>query len=192
MGWLANKIVELLIVHEAVAEDDRDLYEYAAVCFLMTMAPLLMAVFVGGIMGELGTGVSIIFPFMALRKFSGGYHAKHMETCLFCSSGLLVICILVSTQIIYSWQLCGGMFLGAIALFHFSPIDSENRRLNDEEKKRYKYMAGIISLVVCIISVLVQLCGGERFAVCMAIGLLLTFTLQIPCILQKVIRKLSS
>lgn len=192
MGWLADRMVDWLIAQEAVAEEDRDLYGYAVECSLMTIVPLLLAILVGGIMRELSTGVILILPFMLLRKFSGGYHAKHMETCLFCSSGLLVICILIAAQITYSWQLCVGMLLGAVWLFLFSPIDSESRRLDHEEKKRYRYAAGILATAVCVISVLLKKCGAERFAVCMAMGLFLTVTLQIPCVLQRVFKKIAS
>lgn len=159
MGWLADRMVDWLIVREAVSKEDRDLYEYAVVCSLMTIVPFLLAILVGGIMRELSTGVILILPFMLLRKFSGGYHVKHMETWLFCSSGLLVICILIAAQITYSWQLCVGMLLGVVWLFLFSPVDSENRRLDHEEKKRYRYV---------------------------------TVTLQMPCVLRRVFKKIAS
>ena len=93
MGWLAGRMTEWLIIHGAVEEEDRDLYEYASICLLMTAAPLFLAILVGGVMGELRTAVLMILPFMVLRKISGGYHAKHAATCLVCSSGLLVLCI---------------------------------------------------------------------------------------------------
>ncbi len=190
MEWLAGKIVEWLIVHETVAKEDRDLYEYAVICLLMAGAPLVLAVFVGGFLGELSTALFIILPFMALRKFSGGYHAKHVETCLICSSGLLVISIMIAARIAYSWQLTMAMFTGAAWMFACSPIDSMDRKLDREEQKRYKYVVGILSFTVCVISVLSKLYGSERFAVCMAIGLFLTLILQIPCVLQKVVKKI--
>ncbi len=187
MGWLAGRMVEWLMIHEAVAEEDRELYEYAAVCVLMTVAPLFMAILVGGLMGELRTGIIMILPFIALRKFSGGYHAKHMGTCWFGSFGLLAVCTWLAARLVYSWQLCAGMFLGAMGLFLLSPIDSENRRLDEEDKRRYRHVTGGLSFIICIVSVLWKLCGDEKAAVCMAIGLLLTSVLQIPCVLHKVI-----
>ncbi len=192
MGWLADRIAGWLIVREAVAEEDRELYEYAVVCSLMTLVPLLLVMLVGGIMGELSTGIVIILPFMALRKFSGGYHAKHMVTCLVCSSGLLAVCIFIAARIAYCWQLGVCMFSGAVLLFLFSPVDSENKRLDSEEKKRYKYTAGILSLTVCLIVVLLKKCGAEKLAVCVAVGLLMTVVLQIPCVLPKVVKKIIS
>lgn len=192
MEWLANRTVEWLIVHETVAEEDRDLYEYAVMCFLMAVAPLAMAVLVGGLMGKLSSAVAIILPFMVLRKFSGGYHAKHMETCLVCSLGLLMMCTMIAAKIAYSWQLGMAMFAGTVSLFLCSPVDSKNRKLDREEQKRYKYVVGMLSFTVCVISVLSKLYGSERLAVCMAIGLLLTFTLQIPCVLQKVFKKIKN
>lgn len=44
------------------------------------------------------------------------------------------------------------MLLGAVWLFVFSPIDSENRRLDHEEKKRYRCEAGILAIAVfCVL-----------------------------------------
>lgn len=185
MGWLANKITDWLIIHGAAGEEDRDLYEYATVCLLMTAAPLFLAILVGGLMGELRTATLMILPFMAIRKFSGGYHAKHAGTCLICSVGLLALCTFIAANITFSRVLCICMFGGAALLFLLSPVDSENKRLSAEEKKRYRKTAGILVLGVCVIAVAGMWCGNERLAVCMAVGLLLTLALQIPCVLQK-------
>lgn len=190
MGWLADKITEWLIIHGAVEEGDRDLYQYASLCLLMTAAPLFLVMLVGGIMGELGTGVLIILPFMAIRKFSGGYHAKHTGTCLFCSTVLLAACILIASRMTYNVLLCVCMCAGAGLLFLFSPVDSENRRLDQEEKMRYRSLAGILSAAVCVIAVAGKLAGSEKLAVCMAVGLLLTLSLQIPCILQRTVKNI--
>ena len=190
MGWLANRITEWLIIHGATEEEDRDLYEYAALSLLMTVAPLFLAILVGGIMGELATGIFIVLPFMAIRKFSGGYHAKHAGTCLCCSCGLVAACIFFATKITYSPQLFVCMCTGAVLVFLFSPVDSENKRLDEEEKKRYKNTTGFLALAVCVIAVAGKFCGYGRFAVCMAIGLLLTLILQIPCVLQRIVIKI--
>ena len=191
MGWLAGRMTEWLIIHGAVEEEDRDLYEYASICLLMTAAPLFLAILVGGVMGELRTAVLMILPFMVLRKISDGYHAKHAATCLVCSSGLLVLCIFIAANITFSRALCISMFAGTALLFLFSPVDSENKRLNEEEKKRYRKAAGILALAVCVIAVAGKVCGNERLAVCMAVGLLLTLALQIPCVLQRGMGKLA-
>lgn len=191
MGWLANKFTDWLIIHGAAEEEDRDLYEYASLCLLMTAAPLFLAMLVGGLMGEFRTAALMILPFVVIRKFSGGYHAKHAWTCMICSVGLLAVCIFIAANITFSRVLCICMFAGAALLFLFSPVDSENKRLSEEEKKRFRKTAGILALAVCVIAVAGMWCGNERLAVCMAVGLLLTLALQIPCVLQKGAGKLA-
>lgn len=190
MGWLADRMTEWLIIHGAVEEEDRDLYEYASLCLLMTAAPLFLVMLVGAIMGEFVTGILIILPFMAIRKFSGGYHAKHTGTCLFCSIGLLAVCILVASKLTYSIPMCICMCVGAGLVFLFSPVDSENRKLDQEEKKRYRSVAGVLSVAVCVIAIVSMIIGNERLAVCMAVSLLFTLSLQVPCVLQKTIKKI--
>lgn len=44
------------------------------------VSPLILAGGVGVGLGSVKHGVALIFPFMVLRKFSGGYHAKNLHT----------------------------------------------------------------------------------------------------------------
>ena len=46
------------------------------IVFFLLVSPLILAGGVGVGLGSVKHGVALIFPFMVLRKFSGGYHAK--------------------------------------------------------------------------------------------------------------------
>ena len=76
-----NQIVSLLsrwlIKHNAIAPSDRELYEYALYSFLLSLTPLIIFLVISGVIGMFWEGMLIVFPFMVLRKFAGGFHAKH-------------------------------------------------------------------------------------------------------------------
>jgi accessory gene regulator B len=122
---------------------------------------------------------------MALRKFSGGYHTKHMWTCLLASSLLLILCTEVSLYVTYNWRLALVTCIAGASLIFFSPIDHENRRLNHKEMICYKKIVIILVIVFEIMDVLCVLCGFEVVAVCFAIGIIMSAGLQIPCVTKR-------
>lgn len=185
-----ENITEWLIRHKAISPSDRELYEYAIYSFLITILPLFIVIFIGGAIGKIWESIVIITPFMLLRKFSGGFHAKSVRTCFICSCVLLFLCIIVACNIP-----CNMVFkiitLGAAtSLCIWSPIDSENRRLTPDEKKSYKKTTCIITLFFITIFVFLLVIKVDRFAVCIAMGLVLSAGLQLPCIIKELIFKL--
>ena len=78
MKYCTGKIVEWLINHDAIESDDKELYEYALYSLWLLVTPLFLAIIVGLCFGRIKEGIVIVIPFMLLRKFSGGYHAKHL------------------------------------------------------------------------------------------------------------------
>lgn len=184
MRKLSCKLINWLIQLEAVSEEERELYEYAAYSLLITTSPLMLAVLFGSFMGHLIESIVLIVPFMMLRKFSGGYHMNNAVTCFLTSCFILIGCIILSDQLKYDLKIVIAVLLSAISLSVCSPIDSQNRRLEQEEKMRYKKTTCILTWVF-VLSVFV-LAHIEQYtlAVCVSIGIVLTSVLQLPCIFK--------
>ena len=138
MKYIAGVIVTWLIRHGEIKEEKRELYEYAVHCFALSLAPVLYAVIIGEIMNEIVTSIILIIPFTIVRKFCGGFHAKNEWTCLISSCFLVYVCVVIARSIYHSIWLDIIMLLAIAWLINFSPIDSENRRLDLEEKKTLK------------------------------------------------------
>lgn len=138
MKYCTCKIVEWLINHDAIKSEDKELYEYALYSLWLLATPLFLAIIIGGCLGGVKEGIIIVIPFMLIRKFSGGYHAKHLWICLIGSTILLSLCILMSFYLECDWKLAGITIIAGIGMGYFSPIDHENKRLNDKEKNYIK------------------------------------------------------
>ena len=178
----ARLIAKWLINHEAIRREEYDLYVYAAHSLIMTLAPLGLALLIGVVLGHTATAVTIILPFMVIRKFSGGYHAKKAWVCLISSSLILGGCICATEYITYSYGLISVMLIAAVLLMLNSPIESENRRLDAQEWCIYKKVAiGLVAFSV-LMSFICYKCGWENMAVNLAIGVILTGGLQVPCL----------
>ena len=132
-------------------------------------------------MHRLAESVIIIIPFMLMRKFSGGYHAKSMWACFISSTVLLATFIYLSTYIYYGKVSSIWMIISVLILWINSPIESENYKLEKEEKHFYKRVVIGMSMVFLIIYGILGICGYGHFGVCVSIGVDMTAILQIPC-----------
>ena len=184
MESLTKRITEWLVVNHAVEDTDRELYEYAIYSMLITISPLFLVLVIGMMMGTLWEGVFLIIPFMCVRKFSGGYHAKNFKTCFVSSCMLLILCMYMASQIEYRLWISALAVVSVISLSLWSPIDSENRRLEPDEKKKYKRKVIGISLMFMILHLLLLMLEDKTWAVSVAVGLMLSAGLQLPCIMQ--------
>ena len=138
MEKCTDTVVNWMIRCNAIKETDKELYKYALYSFFLLISPLILAGGIGFGLGRVKHGVALIFPFMVLRKFSGGYHAKKLHTCIMGSGFLLFLCIMLSMHMQCDWKLAIATVIASVSLIAFSPIDSENRRLDTDEKRTYK------------------------------------------------------
>lgn len=181
MQGITGAVAEWLIQKQAIEETERELYEYAVHSLIMLIAPLFMALGIGGLFGEFEMSIVFILPFMILRKYSGGYHAKSQWVCLILSSLLLAVCFWVAEYLVLSIVL----ILSSISLAIFSPVDSENRRLSEEEQKAFSKTGRILVVLFLLAYIILLALGKNKSALYLALGVILTAGLQLPCILQK-------
>ena len=174
-----------LVKYNAIDSEDKELYEYAIFSILFTFSPLLLSIIIGLLIGRLWECVVLIIPFLFIRKFSGGFHAKKAWICLICSSTLLVFCTIVSSYIEYGLGLAMVTLAAITILVLCSPIDSESRRLSQEEKKSCKIATIIITFFFAFIDLILYLLQKETYAVCISLGIILTAGLQIPCLFHR-------
>ena len=184
MVQITKRITNWLIEARAIEDRDTELYEYAIYSMLITISPLVLVLIIGIGMGTALEGLIMILPFMCIRKFSGGYHTKHPGVCFVSSCVILLFCMWLATHLEYSYWITITTTIGVISLCMNSPIDSENKRLDDVEKQNYKKIAMVLSGIFYVIHCT---CGGiglEKIANCLAVGICLTAILQLPCLYQ--------
>ncbi|MGO5071657.1 accessory gene regulator B family protein [Roseburia faecis] len=105
MQKYAGTIITWLICQQAIQERDRELYTYALYNMVLLIIPLGLTVIFGEIIGNVKQGIVMILPFITLRKYSGGYHAKTPLRCMIISSLLLFLCIKIIFELSCNWKL---------------------------------------------------------------------------------------
>lgn len=185
MKYLSKSITRWLIKRETIKIEDKELYEYAVYSFLLTAEPVVLILIIGGLLGKMIEGVAIIIPFMFIRKFSGGIHAKKLWVCMLISFGLLFLAVWLVDKLNINTFLSITVVGAAVSLMWFSPVDSENRRLSMAEKKEYKVITVFMTIVFVTIYGLILHTEFKVYAVGIAEGIILTAMLQIPCMVNR-------
>ncbi|MGN0485511.1 MAG: accessory gene regulator B family protein [Lachnospiraceae bacterium] len=97
---------------------------------------------------------------------------------------MMLGCIGISTYVSCSWKFLLLIVLAMGNLILHSPIDHKNRRLDQEEKVLYKKITFYLTITFGVFVFLMNGLGHSNIAVCIGIGIIMTATLQLPCIIQ--------
>lgn len=179
---IVRVITRWLVRQNAIKEEEEELYEYAIQSLYYSVAPMILSLTIGAIIGRVQYGIVLSIPLCLIRRYSGGYHAPYGWLCIIMSVGLLLLCFLVQPYIQCNVWLFVLTVLAVLSLCIMSPIDSKNRSLDQIEKKRYK-MAAIMTALLCeTVYFIIWRLGYEKIASSVAIGIILAAFLQLPCI----------
>lgn len=119
---------------------------------------MIFAIVLGLFLGNAFAGVLYEISFSVNRMYTGGYHASSRKMCNIISKGNTIICLIVAFLCpINDIVLCILVGSSAIAIFRLSPIESENKKINDAERMIYRHRS-IVIMVVSIILYVLFLC----------------------------------
>lgn len=179
---IVRTIINWMICQNVIDEEDRELYEYAICNLFYSIAPMILLLFFGRIVGQVQYGIVLGIPLCLIRRYCGGYHAPKGWLCILISFVLLSFCFYSQRFIQCNFWLLGFVILAVVSLTILSPIESINRRLNRNEKKEYKKKTVLVSLFCTFFYFGLWARGEKDLACSMAIGIILAAMLQLPCI----------
>ena len=184
---MSDKIADWLILQKAITTDERELYAYAVHCLFSLLYPIVFASVIGAFLGMITEAIAMIMPFILIRKFSGGYHADSFKKCLVLSSIVIIVTLLIG-KYIKNIFIVNIMYIAAtILLMVFSPIDSVNKRLDDNDKKFCKKVTIFIVAVIFGVVGVLWIIGYRYYTVFIESGIILAELLQLVAICHNMI-----
>ena len=184
MHRVADAVANWLVKKNAISTEDSALYSYAMFCVVITLIPIVLSIIVGIITNMLIESLLFITPFVLIRKYSGGFHLKSPNVCLFVSIGIIavfILCIkLVLQYELYSVPLICMLPFGML-LFIKSPIDTEERKLSERETVVFGIIARVMVTIFLITVLILAYYHIHRVAIPISFGIILSGALQVPC-----------
>lgn len=147
---ISEDITFWLIKNKILDIDSREVYVYGMEVVLLN-ASLIIATF---IISMLENGFVHFFGFLIffipIRIFSGGYHAKHSETCFLLSTAIYAVTLFIvkwKPHIYKNVEVIIFVIIAVIFILIWSPLKNPRHPLADYQCKRNKkILYGIIAI----------------------------------------------
>lgn len=175
---ISSKVARILCKDEKHT-DNYELYEYAIYIILSSAFHMATVIVLGLVFNLLTESLVFYLSFIVIRKFAGGYHAKTPTRCyLFSIVSNIIMFYLIKwlngacTLFVYLFMMIGLFCLVEILLI--SPLDTENNPLTGQEKKMYRMLTSIITILIFIISSLCFFKGYRNIGSSMICGVVMS------------------
>lgn len=153
---ISSKVARILCEDEKHT-DNYELYEYAIYIILSSAFHMATVIVLGLVFNLLTESLVFYLSFIVIRKFAGGYHAKTPVRCYLFSfaSNIIILCLvkwLSSINTLFIFIFIIFELLCVVLILLISPLDTENNPLTGQEKKMYRMLTSIITILIFIIS----------------------------------------
>lgn len=150
---LAKKITAALVLSKIISPDDMEAYTYGLELLITKLVLYLLIFIIAALTKTVIVSLLFVFLYMSLRKYTGGFHCKTAERCL-CVSMLIHILMIAVYYLSISttdFILLALSALSSAVIVIFSPVENENRPLDNVEKYKYKVKSILIMMVILIL-----------------------------------------
>lgn len=163
---ISRKIADFLVREKTIEEETVDIYVYGIELWVSSAISIVIMLITTIVLGKVVEGLIFYIVFCVTRLFCGGYHANSYMGCK------MVFWMILLTVLFLQKALQGTPFGFWIVLwcfytfiiFCFAPIENENKKLEVDEKKKYKIVSIILSffwlLIEWIVNVLQHKLAG--------------------------------
>lgn len=153
-----TRLVSAQIRLGTIQESNRKVYEYGYQLMIEAFINVVISLLLGAVLGCFKEVVFFLIVFMPLRSFCGGYHAAKTWQCTVLSNLVVLLVIVVSkvsllAGIITPVYILGDIVIGGMIVL-FAPVDNENRRLGEKERRRYKMTASVVMSVEALLCII--------------------------------------
>lgn len=132
----------------------KEVYQYGMELLVSTFLNCALMIAVSYFIGMPYAVISYALVYIPLRLTAGGYHAGSHWMCVLYTQATFALSVIgvraLAEREVYS--LLPMMLLSGLVVFCLAPVESDNNPQSTSERKRERYRAWIIELVVVLIA----------------------------------------
>ena len=179
MEKFSSKLIEFFVSNDLIKNEDKEIYKYAVNIILSSLIHIATVMIIGLCFNLFIESLVFYFSFIAIRKFAVGYHAKTPVRCYLFSfaSNIIILCLvkwLSSINTLFIFIFIIFELLCVVLILLISPLDTENNPLTGQEKKMYRMLTSIITILIFIISSLCFFKGYRNIGSSMICGVVMS------------------
>ena len=145
---------KLCMVNDIADSEKREIVAYGLEIMLSTAISVLIITIIAVILGAFGETVLFLLPFMLLRTYSGGYHARTHFRCFLILFFTFCINLIFNLFNVNTVIVVFSAIVSVIIILRFAPVEDKNHPLSKRQKKNNRKICKIVLsvlLVVCSI-----------------------------------------
>ena len=180
--WAA-RITDVLCTSATIEECDRELYQYGFFILLSRVLFFSFSILIGALFRVPGESIMFYIMFSLLRSYAGGIHAKTELSCtlmtgLAMAASIFVIYLMKAIEAFF--VPIGMLVIGTTVIIMFSPLDTKEKPLSNEDRERYRQISRILSIGTAVLAMSATAfeCFSMLYCAALAIsleGILLVF-----------------
>lgn len=155
------KVVDFILDRQLengmISGEDTSVYRYGYTLVLEVMINIIIAIMIGLISGELVSVLLFMVMFIPLRSYCGGYHASKTWMCIILSNVAVAGVVLVVKKFQFAVDyipLLTAEVIGTAVILLLAPIQSEAKKLSDNEKQVYKKYVRFILIIELVFALI--------------------------------------
>lgn len=147
---LARSFSNYLCRHKIIEEEYFDIYVYGAELVLSFIVTTGIILIIGIIAGMIPATLAHLAVFIALRRFTGGYHAKTYLRCKIITIAVYLSVMLAARYADVAWYIYLPLTLiGNAVIYTLAPVENPNKPLTPEDKLRLRRLSHLFFTALC-------------------------------------------
>ncbi len=166
---LSRNMTQVLLNRDIIEFDDFNVYLYGFQLMFATIFKGIGLIFIGIAFGYLKEIFIFIAFFSTLRVYAGGYHSKTYLGCFLTTLSMMFISIWTATAITHFYVpviTLSILIVSYSLVFKYAPVDTENKRLNDREYKKYRKISLNIVFIQIVLIVVMYVFNNDLLYYC--------------------------
>ncbi|MCM1245202.1 MAG: accessory gene regulator B family protein [Roseburia sp.] len=182
----AGRLTGRMLASQIIPEENVGLVSFGIVQGLRSIAEMFAVLITGFALGMFWQSMILLVTFIPLRIYAGGYHAKTPVQCAI-MTWLLFLGSLMWLRFVPGliWRQMLVVLMAGVCIWICSPVEHENKPLEEYEITKYKRRARVIYLTEAVLSTVLYAVGLPKLSQTIAAGILMVCGIMMIAVAEK-------
>lgn len=158
MEMILNKIMTFIVKDNSLDDEKTEIVRYGLEIVITKALFTVIIAIIGLLMNCFFESIVFAVSFSLLREYGGGYHAETKKKCFVLSILTLIVALsiikLAESFQILTLPLCDIALISVIYILIKAPIDTQNKRFDEDEIRVYGRKARLLTVVLLAAAIL--------------------------------------
>ncbi|MBQ4060045.1 MAG: accessory gene regulator B family protein [Lachnospiraceae bacterium] len=150
MEYFAEKLVDFILKHKVIEEEDYAIYKYGLQTGMETSLCVIVSAFIAVKLDAFLEYLVFVIMFFPLRAYMGGIHMKRFCSCFLCSCIVITVGLYLSTQFTFSGKILVLPICSLMYINHKLAYVTTKKDSNVEDIEFYALQRRKIITLLCI------------------------------------------